>query len=414
MNGIINNLLILYFFLSASFSACQTGRPDPDPIESLKQDIYVLAADSLEGREVGTVAEKTAARYLSERFEVVGLEPRGEEGYFQEFIFTPRMNPHVQSDPDDSTGLTAHNVIGYIDNKMPSTVVIGAHYDHLGYGGSGSLHRGDAMIHNGADDNASGVAAMILLAQRLKARITTNNYLFIAFSGEEKGLLGSNYYVKNPTIDLSAVNYMINLDMVGRLDEEKTLAINGVGTSPDWLDEIESITMDSLKVVTNESGVGPSDHTSFYLQDIPVLHFFTGTHDDYHKPSDDADKINYDGLFSVVTYIDSLILKLEDDPKLAFTNTKDDLGDTPRFTVTLGVVPDYLFDGEGMRIDGVSEDRPAHRAGLEAGDIVIGLGDQEVKGMRSYMEALSKFEKGDKTTVTVRRKTGKLTKDIQF
>jgi C-terminal processing protease CtpA/Prc len=207
---------------------------------------------------------------------------------------------------------------------------------------------------------------------------------------------------------------MINMDMVGRLNEENALAINGTGTSPEWKDIIEDIRIDSLKLITSESGIGPSDHTSFYLKDMPVLHFFTGQHEDYHKPSDDADKINYEGIYVVTAYIDSLISRLDENEKLAFTKTKDESSDTPRFTVTLGVVPDYMFDGNGMRIDGVSEDKPAMKAGLLAGDVVIKLGEIEVTDMMSYMKALSEFKKGDATEVVVRRGEEDLTYPIQF
>ena len=177
---------------------------------------------------------------------------------------------------------------------------------------------------------------------------------------------------------------------------------------------IESIGIDTLKIVTKESGVGPSDHTSFYLKDIPVLHFFTGTHEDYHKPTDDADKINYGGIYVVTAFIDSLVTKLDGQPSLAFTKTKDESQDAPRFKVTLGVMPDYMFDGNGMRIDGISEDRPAQRAGLETGDIVIKLGSVEVLDMMTYMEALSKFEKGDTTTVVVKRGSDELSYPVKF
>jgi C-terminal processing protease CtpA/Prc len=172
--------------------------------------------------------------------------------------------------------------------------------------------------------------------------------------------------------------------------------------------------MDSLKIITKESGMGPSDHTSFYLKDIPVLHFFTGTHEDYHKPTDDADKINYGGLYAVTAFIDSLITQLDDDQKLAFTKTKDESQDTPRFKVTLGVMPDYMYDGKGMRIDGVSQDLPADKAGLQTGDVVIKMGDVDVKDLMSYMTALSKFEEGDTTTVIVRRDSEKLSYTVKF
>jgi len=409
-----NNLLILSIIFLSYFASCTHVDDKESGIVSLKNDVGFLSDDNLEGREIGTSGEKDAARYISNRFKELGLLPKGTDGYLQEFGFSPKKNPHDTSEDDGTSKVYGQNVIGYIDNGAPSTIVIGAHYDHLGYGDDNSLHRGDSAIHNGADDNASGVASLLLLAQITKGKNLNNNYLFIALSGEEKGLYGSNFYTKNPTEELEMVNYMINMDMVGRLNEEKALAINGVGTSPGWTPNLEDIKVDSIKIVTSESGVGPSDHTSFYLKDIPVLHFFTGQHEDYHKPSDDADKINYEGLYSVTIFIDSLITRLDNDGKLEFTKTKDDSNDTPRFTVTLGVVPDYLFDGKGMRIDGVSEDKPAQKAGLETGDVVIQLGEIEVVDMMSYMKALAEFKKGDATTVTVQRGNEKLSYPIQF
>ena len=179
--------------------------------------------------------------------------------------------------------------MGFIDNHADRAIVIGAHYDHLGYGDEGSLYRGDEKaIHNGADDNASGVAVMLNLVNKLKEANTGNNYLFMAFSGEEMGLLGSNYFVKNATISTDDINYMINMDMVGRLNADSTLAVYGVGTSP-YFKQVLMASNSAFKIIENASGVGPSDHTSFYLSDIPVLHFFTGQHEDYHKPSDDSE-----------------------------------------------------------------------------------------------------------------------------
>ena len=310
-----------------------------------------------------------------------------------------------------------HNVLGYLDNGAASTIVIGAHYDHLGFGSEGSLYRGEPAIHNGADDNASGTAALIELARFLKASdLKKNNYLFMAYSGEEKGLLGSNYYVKHPTMDLSTMNYMINMDMVGRLKpDEKTLLINGTGTSPRWKTLMDSISVDGVKIKSTESGVGPSDHTSFYLQNIPVLHFFSGTHQDYHKPSDDENLINYDGELSIIHMIENVVRLTNNSGKLVFTKTKDDQNeDAPKFKVTLGVVPDYAFDGEGMRIDGVTDGRPAAAAGLEPGDVVIQIGDHKVLDMMSYMKALSKFSKGETTKVKVLRHNQEVVKDITF
>ena len=271
----------------------------------------------------------------------------------------------------------------------------------------------------GADDNASGVAVLLNLADRLnvknsKAEIKdNNNYLFMAFSGEEMGLLGSNYFSKNPTIDAKSINYMINMDMVGRMKADSTLAVYGVGTSPMFKQTLKS-NNDKFKLVQNESGVGPSDHTSFYLIDVPVLHFFTGQHEDYHKPSDDSEKLNYAGMHLISDYIFEIISDLNDNGKLAFRKTKNESEETPRFKVGLGVVPDYLFDGKGMRIDGTREDTPAYSAGLQKGDVVIKLGDSAVTDMMSYMRALSVFEKGNKAPIIVKRGTKMIETEVQF
>ncbi|HAS58245.1 MAG TPA: peptidase M28 [Algoriphagus sp.] len=409
------NTLIITSLIATVMLSCQSAPSDDKLLSNLKKDVSFLAADQLEGRAIGTEGEEQAAQYLAERFEQIGIEPKGTSGFFQEFTVSKPSNPHEEAViGTDGEGITGRNVLGFIDNQAEKTIVIGAHFDHLGFGGVGSLHRGDSAIHNGADDNASGTAALLALAELLKHQKHQSNFLFIAFSGEENGLWGSNYFVKNPTIDLETVNFMVNMDMVGRLNEEKTLAINGVGTSPSFVSALDLVNADSLKLVTSESGVGPSDHTSFYLQDLPVLHFFTGQHEDYHKPSDDSEKINYEGLLKVVRYIERLVGKLDEEPKLAFTKTKDSSGDSPRFTVSLGVVPDYLFDGKGMRIDGVSEDKPAQAAGLQKGDVIVQLGDSSVVDMMSYMRALSAFQKGDEAKLWYERDGQKLEAQVKF
>ncbi|WP_337994799.1 M28 family peptidase [Polaribacter ponticola] len=344
------------------------------------------------------------------------MSEKGTEKYLQPFTFKPKTNPHeeVKFEVNGDGTITGNNVIGFLDNKAENTIIIGAHFDHLGFGGEGSLYR-DSMkaIHNGADDNASGISVLLNLAAKLKEKNTNNNYLFMAFSGEEMGLLGSNYFVKNPTINTKKVSYMINMDMVGRMKKDSSLAVYGTGTSPIFKQTLKSHN-DSFKLIQQESGVGPSDHTSFYLADIPVLHFFTGQHEDYHKPGDDSEKLNYDGMELISKYIFNIISDLNDNGKLAFRKTKNESESTPRFKVGLGVIPDYMFDGKGMRIDGVSEEKPAQRAGLQKGDIVIKLGNNEVINMMTYMKALAIFKEGDKTKVVVQRKNEKVTTEIQF
>jgi hypothetical protein len=405
-----NSIFILFL---AFLSACT---PKIDQNNRIKEDVTFLASDALEGRQTGTEGEKKAATYISKRFSELSLLAKGTEKYLQPFTFKPKTNPHdeVKFDVNGDGTITGNNVIGFINNKAENTIIIGAHYDHLGYGGEGSLYRDSIKaIHNGADDNASGIAVMLNLAAKLKEKNTNNNYLFMAFSGEEMGLLGSNYFVKNPTIDTKKVSYMINMDMVGRMKKDSSLAVYGTGTSPIFKQVLKSHN-DNFKLIQQESGVGPSDHTSFYLADIPVLHFFTGQHADYHKPGDDSEKLNYNGMYLIADYIFNIISDLDNNGKLAFRKTKNESESTPRFKVGLGVIPDYLFDGKGMRIDGISEDKPAQKAGLKKGDIVIKLGDSLVTNMMSYMRALSIFEKGNTTKVIVKRVDANIEKEINF
>lgn len=403
--------IILVFLIV--FSSCKGV--DSKAI-SIKEDVTFLSDDKLEGRQTGTKGEQAAADYIANRFKTLGLEPKGTEGYLQKFSFKPKTNPHQSVNytvKDGDSTITGTNVIGFISNNAENTIIIGAHFDHLGYGAEGSLYRGEqAAIHNGADDNASGVSVLLNLASKLKNTNTRNNYLFIAFSGEEMGLLGSNYFVKNPTFAIKKANYMINMDMVGRL-KDSTLAVYGVGTSP-ILKQTLKAHNNKFKLIEKESGVGPSDHTSFYNADIPVLHFFTGQHEDYHKPSDDADKLNIEGMQTISNYIFDLISDLNNNGKLPFRKTKNESEDVPRFKVGLGVIPDYLFDGKGMRIDGISEDKPAQKAGLQKGDIVIKLGDSTIVDMMSYMRALSAFETGQRTKVVVDRNGKQVEAEIEF
>lgn len=312
---------------------------------------------------------------------------------------------------------TGTNVVGYIDNGAANTVVIGAHYDHLGMGEDhNSLAPNERSIHNGADDNASGTAALLELGRLLKAsKLKNNNYLLIAFSGEELGLFGSKYFTENSTIDIRSVNYMVNMDMVGRLNNEKGLQIGGIGTSPAWTAILKSSLPSGLKVSYDSSGTGPSDHTSFYRKDIPVLFFFTGTHADYHKPSDDADKINYEGGLTIVKTVYEIIEKTNAQPRLAFTKTREmQMGRSTRFTVTLGIMPDYTYNKGGVRVDGVSDGKPASKAGLATGDVIIQLGSMPVADVETYMGALSTFKAGDQTTVKVKRGKEEKVFDIRF
>jgi Predicted aminopeptidases len=544
-------LVIVLLFVSLSTVGQKLKKADKAVVTSLQQHIGYLADDKLEGRRVGTNGEKLAREYIARQFESIGLEPKGEQSWFQPFeiyegkqvndasflyindnelklnedyfpfVFCPNTsltasvslalketgvpwfadlkelqeehadNPHFDltdavktiagkaaekgatalfvynsSDTpdhlkfdgrhatrplripviyltqkakqkylsDESATLdirlktdigdkkrTGNNVIGFINNGAPTTIVFGAHYDHLGYGedGNSMLRSGEKQIHNGADDNASGTAALIELARQMKqSKDKKNNYLFIAFSGEELGLFGSKYFTEHPTVNLSTVNYMINMDMVGRLnDSSKTLTVGGYGTSPAWGELFDALNKKNkaFTVKLDSSGTGPSDHTSFYLKNIPVLFFFTGLHSDYHKPTDDDEKINYTGELHIIRFIEDLVKASSNKGKLAFQKTRETGSMTAaRFSVTLGIMPDYTFSGGGIRVDGVSDGRPAQKAGIQTGDIIVQLGEYSTDSMETYMQALSKFKKGDLTKVKYKRGNELLEGDVQF
>lgn len=305
----------------------------------------------------------------------------------------------------------AHNVLAFIDNQASRTVVIGAHHDHLGRGQKGgSLAEIPGQIHNGADDNASGVAGLFELARAIAKRpkkFANNNYLFIAFSGEEQGLVGSKFFVNSELMPQQKVNFMINMDMIGHLDStKKTLIINGVGSSPSWKEAIQMTkysTKKIAKVKTTESGIGASDHTSFYLANIPSVHFFTGQHHDYHKPTDDPSIINYGGEAFILSYMTKMLKVLNTQGELMYEETAEEEPTRMDFKVTLGIMPDYIFEGEGMRVDGVKPERVGDQAGMKKGDVIIGMGDYNISNIQDYMKVLSTYNKNDKTTVTIRR-----------
>lgn len=317
------------------------------------------------------------------------------------------------------------NVVGFLDNGAATTVVIGAHFDHLGLGEDGNSREVEkkSQVHNGADDNASGTAALIELARMLKgSKLKNNNYLFVAFSGEELGLYGSKYFTDHSPVDISTINYMINMDMVGRLnDSTRSITVGGYGTSPQWSVIYakrgrKGLYDEQLQFRFDSSGTGPSDHTSFYLKNIPVLFYFTGLHTDYHKPTDDYGKINYNGQMHVVKHIYSLIEEADRmNQRLVFTKTREAQTTTStRFSVTLGIMPDYTFSGAGVRVDGVTDNRPGQKAGLKTGDIITALGALRINSLETYMQALSKFKKGDRTKITYNRGSETLSSEVEF
>lgn len=297
-------------------------------------------------------------------------------------------------------------------------ILIGAHYDHLGMGGANSLYRGDVpQIHNGADDNASGTSGVLELAEYLAANKNglKRNIIFACFSGEELGLLGSSHMVNNPTVPNEKIAAMINLDMIGRLTDS-SLIVYGTGTSSSWKDLLNKKKPADLKLTLNDEGYGPSDHSSFYGKKIPVLFFFTGTHSDYHRPGDDADKINYSGLQTVVEFVSEVTAAI------AAGESRPDYIDVPRkdtqrmsgWKVYVGTIPDYAYSGSGLKITGVNEGSPAKKAGLAGGDIIVKFGNKEITNIYDYVYSLQELVPGDIIEVIVMRGTEKVVLSLEL
>ena len=313
------------------------------------------------------------------------------------------------------------NVAGYLPAAYPKFkdefIVLGAHFDHLGMGGSNSLYQGDdPQVHNGADDNASGTVGVLELAEKFASvRDKLNrNILFVAFSGEELGLLGSNYFVNNLPIAVNQMVTMINMDMIGRLNDEKSLIVYGTGTSTDWKVFLDDNNGYGFSLTFNDEGYGPSDHSSFYGKEIPVLFFFTGTHTDYHKPSDDADKINTAGEEDVLKYIFDftyLISNLIEAPDYLLVERKD-MGQIPGRKVWVGTIPDFAGDVDGYKISGVSDGSPAQLGGLQGGDIIIKFGEKKISNIYDFTYALADFVPGDKVKVIVKRGEEEITFEV--
>jgi hypothetical protein len=303
------------------------------------------------------------------------------------------------------------NVVAVLegDGSIPDeTIVIGAHYDHLGMGGAGSLAPNKNEIHNGADDNASGTAALLEVARTLVAseKKLSRRVVFIAFTAEERGLLGSAHYVSEPLYPMDQTIAMLNMDMVGRLDEDK-LIIQGVDTAKEFETVIDPLSEKyGFRVTKQKGGFGPSDHASFYSKQVPVMHFFTGTHSDYHRPSDDFDKVNLDGMRRVAEMVSEVATQLataEKRPQYVEAAPESQPlggdGDRPYF----GSIPDFAGEQTGYALSGVTKDGPAEKGGLKAGDVIIKLGDSRIGNLEDFDSALRKYKAGDKVPVIVKR-----------
>jgi aminopeptidase YwaD len=329
--------------------------------------------------------------------------------------FATGLQTTVKTDVSKVTKQTA-NIIGLLEGSDPNlkseVVVVGAHMDHLGLGGAHSLSDSKKpAIHPGADDNASGTAGVLELAVHFakKENRPKRSVLFMCFSGEELGLLGSAHYVKTPTMPLEKTVAMVNMDMIGRLEGDK-LVVTGTGTSTDWnplLDDINKsdVNKNAFRIARSESGFGASDQQSFYLANIPVLFFFTGLHSDYHRPSDTAEKINVEGEARILSLVAQTTARIASNPtRPNFTKMAVAAGGQPaRFRVSLGSIPDYAYEGVGVQLSGVRENSPAAKAGLQKDDIIIKFGGKTILNVQEYTLALADFKPGDEVEIEVKR-----------
>lgn len=320
----------------------------------------------------------------------------------------------------------AFNVVGILEGSDPKlkseAIVIGAHYDHLGLGGEGSLAPREGQVHHGADDNASGVAGLLELARLFSTRRPRRTLVFIAFSGEEEGLLGSNFYVNHPAVPLSQTVAMINMDMIGRMKDNR-LMVGGVGTAEEWRSLVNErnvapelkgepqdarssyLPVRSFNLTLTEDGYGPSDHSSFYSKRVPVLFFWTGTHDDYHKPTDTADKIDYESEALILSYIYNILSAVDEaDKRPTYAVARSEsAGRNMGFRVYLGTIPNYADSKDGLKLDGVRDDSPAAKAGLKAGDVITRLAGREVRNVYDYTYALGEMKAGVEYEVEILR-----------
>ena len=393
--------------LASSIAGAQSGA-----VAALRADLKVLAADSMAGRLTGSRDSDGAAAYLARRFAQVGARP-GVPGWRQEFVIAPDV-AGVKELADAERPSRGVNVVAVVDGRDPrlrdQAVVVGAHYDHLGLGAVFSQapdQRG--QVHNGADDNASGTVALLEIARRLAKRPPRRSVVLVAFSGEELGLLGSTAYVRRPAMPLERTFAMINLDMVGRLRHDRLLVF-GSETAvefPALLDSLNRAARFDLKA--SGDGFGRSDQQSFYVAGKPVLHLFTDLHEDYHRPTDDWEKINIDGLVRVAGFATELARSLGDrETPLTFVSRPAPViasGDRPSggYGAYLGSIPDMSAGGPGVRLSGVRSDSPAARAGLREGDVLIQLGRHEIADLQAMTDALRSHQPGDTVIVVFRR-----------
>ncbi len=369
------------------------GCTQPAPLSpsrpSMRELVELLAGDRCEGRMTGEPGEALAADLIE------GAWPRGLEPFLPDGARQPFEFKHA------NTAIKGTNVIGCVKgtDRPYDIVIIGAHYDHLGKDQKG--------IHHGADDNASGTAVLIELAHRFAAKPCSRTIVIAHFSGEELGILGSKAFAGRVPGTYSMVA-MLNMDMVGRMKENK-LVVLGADTSPSWESILKDANTGGLALGLGKGGTGPSDHTSFYLKNVPVLHFFTGAHADYHKPSDTAEKLNYDGMAQVADLVEAVARRVADSrERLAFQKSTADVapkeGTPPPSNArpSLGLMFDYS-DMSVIRIDGVTSEGPGEKAGVKVGDQIVKLNGRELNGLQEYSDRFFALKPGDVIELTLLR-----------
>lgn len=400
-----------FYFIALSFlliaSCKQTGFSQET---AFRKHINYLASDELKGRLAASKEDSLAGRYIRETLLSYGYKPAINNGV-QHFSYTFIQKRDAKIVRDTAFSLNIVMILEGSDLKMKQEcLVIGAHYDHLGLGGPGSgSRRPDTLaIHYGADDNASGVAMMLELAKSLADEKPKRSVVIVAFGAEEQGIIGSKYFVEHLPKNMPKPVVMVNLDMVGRLNEKRNLEINGTGTFTDAEKLLKSIpNPDLLNFTMIPGGFGPSDHTSFYANGIPVLFFTTGVHYDYHTPEDRPDKINYPGMKQVFNYVLHVAEALADAPAAPVYQKAGSEKSTkaPALKVTLGLIPDFngAYEGDGMRADFVTAGKPADKAGMKNGDIILQIGDRTIHNIQDYMDCLSTLKPGEKVRVKIKR-----------
>lgn len=402
--------LLLFAITSCQSAGRSSGSGALADSTAIHRDIAYLSSEALEGRATGSPGNDSAARFIARRFQKLGLKPPAGDSsgtYLQRFNTRSIAAAHSGI----TTALATSNVVAILPGSDPALrdqyVVIGAHHDHLGRMGFGVLDADSASaIHNGADDNASGTAAVLEMARLLARRPPARSVIFVTFSGEELGLLGSQYFVDHPPVPLEKMVAMINFDMVGRLRDR--LIVYGVATADELPGILDSANVEpKLKVTATGDGFGSSDHSSFFAKGIPVLHFFTDIHPQYHRSTDDIGLIDAGGEARVVSMASRVVRRIADGPALTFRRSSapvSRMSTCRNSDVSLGSIPNMgATDVGGLQLSGVREGGPAQKGGLKGGDIVVEFGGAKIKDLYDYTDALCSHKPGETVSIVVNR-----------